>query len=207
MTAGRTLVDALRQVAHVGDPVGDLLAEQHAAATGLGSLPDHHLDRIRAAQILRIHAVTRRQVLIHERLRMTALLIRHTAVAGGGRRSRSRRTASECFLGGTGECSEAHAGDGDRNLQMDRLLREARSQNDGGVAFLAVAFERIARDRCAEKEKVVEMRDLALGAGASDIINAGRSRTADFRKRIVVEGRGLARRGIGVVIAHTGPCL
>ena len=34
------------QRAHLGDAVGDLLAEQHAAAAGLGALADHDLDRV-----------------------------------------------------------------------------------------------------------------------------------------------------------------
>src|SRR5438034_11264968 len=52
MPAGRTLIDALRQTAHVGDAIGDLLAEQHAAAAGLRPLPAHHFDRIRPAQVV-----------------------------------------------------------------------------------------------------------------------------------------------------------
>ena len=46
MPAGAALVDALRQVAHLGDAVGDLLAEQHAAAAGLGALADDDLDGV-----------------------------------------------------------------------------------------------------------------------------------------------------------------
>ena len=38
----------LRQRAHLGDAIGNLLAEQHAAAAGLGALPDHDLDRVGA---------------------------------------------------------------------------------------------------------------------------------------------------------------
>ena len=46
MAAGRALVDALGQGAHLGDAVGDLLAEQHAAAAGLGALADDDLDGV-----------------------------------------------------------------------------------------------------------------------------------------------------------------
>ncbi len=52
MAAGGALVDALGQRAHVGDAVGDLLAEQHAAAAGLGALADHDLDRVGLAQVV-----------------------------------------------------------------------------------------------------------------------------------------------------------
>ena len=68
MAAGRALVDALRQRAHLGDALGDLLPEQHAAAAGLGALPDDDLDRIRLAQVVGVHAVARRQHLVDEDL-------------------------------------------------------------------------------------------------------------------------------------------
>ena len=58
---------------------------------------------------------------------------------------------------------------------------------DIGAAFLAIALERIARDRGAEEQQVVEMRQLALGAGATDIINAGGRSTADLRESVIVE--------------------
>ena len=125
---------------------------------------------------------------------MAALLRRHAAVAGGGRGAGERRAAAERFLGLGRQRAEAHAGDGDRDLQLDRLLGEARAEHDVGAAFLAIAFERIARDRGAEEQQVVEMRQLALGAGAADVIDAGRRGAADLGQRVVVEGRGLARR-------------
>jgi hypothetical protein len=78
------------------------------------------------------------------------------------------------------------------------FLAKRGAEHDGCVAFLAIAFERVARDRGAEEQQVVEMRQLALGAGAADIVDAGRRGAADFRDRIVVEGRGLARRRRGV---------
>ena len=200
MTAGRALVDALRQRAHLGDAVGDLLAEQHAAAAGLGALADDDLDGIGLAQIVGVHAVARRQILIDQRLRLAALFRRHAAVAGGRRRAGDRRAAAERFLGLAGQRAEAHAGDGDRDLQLDRLLGEARAERDVGRALLAIAFERIARDRGAEEQEVVEVRHLALGAAAADVVDAGRGGAADFRQRVVVEGGGLARRGRRVVI-------
>ena len=61
VAAGAALVDAFRQVAHAGHPLGDLLAEQHAAAAGLRPLPDNHLDGVGLAQIIRVHAVARGQ--------------------------------------------------------------------------------------------------------------------------------------------------
>ena len=65
-----------RQRAHLGDALRDLLAEQHAAAAGLGALADHDLDRVGFAKIVRVHAVARRQHLIDESLRDARVLPR-----------------------------------------------------------------------------------------------------------------------------------
>ena len=202
VAAGRALVDALGQRAHLGDAIGDLLAQQHAAAAGLGALADYHLDGICLAQVVRIHAVARGQILIDQRPGLAALFRRHAAVTGGGRGAGQRGAASEGFLGTARQRAEAHAGDGDRDLQFDRLLGEARAEHDIGGAALAIAFERIARDRGAEEEQVVEMRDLALGAAAADVIDAGGGGAADLGQGVIVEGRGLARNGRRIVIAH-----
>ena len=70
----------------------------------------------------------------------------------------------------------------------------ARAEHDIGAAALAIAFERIAGDRRAEEKQVVEVRQLPLRAGAADVVDAGDRRAADFRERVVVEGRG--RRGV-----------
>ena len=84
-----------------------------------------------------------------------------------------RGAAAQRFLGVAGQRAEAHAGDGDGDLEMDRLLGEAGAEHHVGAAFLAIAFERIARDRGAEEQQVVEVRHPALGAGAADVIDAG----------------------------------
>ena len=76
MPAGRALVDAFGQRAHLGDALGDLLAQQHAAAAGLGALPDHDLDRVGLAQLVRLHAVARGQHLIDQHLGMLRALPR-----------------------------------------------------------------------------------------------------------------------------------
>ena len=109
MPRGAPLVDALRQVAHLGDAVRDLVAEEHPAAAGLRALPDHDLDRVRAAQVVRVHAVARGEQLVDERLRVLALLVRHAAVAGRRRRADLGRAATERLLGGCRERAEAHA--------------------------------------------------------------------------------------------------
>src|SRR5262245_12344543 len=120
---------------------------------------------------------------------MAALLVRHAAITGGRRRAGGRGAAAERFLGIARQSAEAHAGDRDRRLQRDRLLREAGSKNDGGLAFLAIAFERIAGDRRTEEQQVVKVRNLALRAGSPDVVDASRGSAADFGQRVVVERR------------------
>src|SRR5665213_2647144 len=166
------LVDAFRQVTHLGDAVGDLVPKQHPAAARLRALPDDDLDRVGSPKVVRIHPVTRRQQLIDERLRALPLLGRHTAVAGGRRRADLGGGTPERFLRLRRERAEAHAGDRDRDLQLDRLLREPRADHDVGAAALAVALERVAGDARAEQEQVVAVRQAPLRAEAADVVDA-----------------------------------
>ena len=63
-------------------------------------------------------------------------------------------------------------GDRDRDLQLERLLREPRAEDDVGRAPLAVALERVAGDGCAEEEEVVEVREPPLRAEPADVVDA-----------------------------------
>jgi hypothetical protein len=75
------------------------------------------------------------------------------------------------------------------------LLREPRAERHVGAAFLAIAFQRIAADRGAQKQQIVEMRQLALRPAAADVVNAGGRGAADFRQRAskVADARGGVR--------------
>ena len=116
MTAGAALIDPRRQGSHLGHPIGDLLAEQHAAATRLCPLANDDLDRLARPQVRGVEAVARGQYLIDEDVRFGAFLLAHPAVAG--RRAGAGRTgaAAERTLGIGAERTEAHAGDRDRDL-------------------------------------------------------------------------------------------
>ena len=190
MAAGAALIDAHRQVAHLGHALGDLHAQQHAAAAGLGPLPHHHLDGIAAAQIVGVEAVARGQHLIDQGLGGLALLLRHAAVAGGAGGADLGAGPADRLLGIGAQRPEAHAGDGDGDLQMDRLLGEAGAEPDVGGAFLAIALEGIAGDRGAEEEQIVEGRQLALGAEAADLIEALIGGAVDLRQDMGRESGG-----------------
>ena len=58
MAAGRALVHPFGQVPHARHPRVDLLPEQHATPPRLGALPDDDLDRVGAAQVIRVKAIT-----------------------------------------------------------------------------------------------------------------------------------------------------
>src|SRR5262249_26264712 len=111
---------------------------------------------------------------------MPTLLRRHAAVAGGGRRANDGSPAPERLLCLRRERAEAHAGDRDGDLELDRLLGVPSAEHDVGAAFLAVTLERIAADGGTEEEQIVEMRQVALGAAAADVIDAGRGGAPDL---------------------------
>ena len=196
VAAGAALVDALRQRAHLGHAVGDLVAEQHAAAAGLGALADDDLDRVGAAQVVGVHPVARGQQLVDEQVGVAALLRRHAAVAGRRRGADLARAAPERLLGGRRERAEAHAGDRDRDLQLERLLGVARAQRDGRVAALAVALERIARHARAEEQEVVEVGEAALRAEAADVVDALARGALDLGDDVAVVEVRLAQPGV-----------
>src|SRR5688572_18419257 len=107
---------------------------------------------------------------------MAAFFLGHAAVTGRGRRSGDRGTAPERFLRVCRKRTEAHARDRDRDLQHDGFLRVACAKRHICAAALAITFERIAADRSAEEQQVVEMWQLALGTKPADVIDTGRSR-------------------------------
>ena len=66
---------------------------------GLAPWPDHDLDRVRATQIVGVHAVARREQLVDQLLGMTALLRGHASVASRGAGADRSRSATESLLG------------------------------------------------------------------------------------------------------------
>ena len=75
---------------------------------------------------------------------MLPLFRGHAAIAGGRGGADPACAAAQRFLGGSGQRTEAHPGNGDRNLQRDRLLGETCAQQDIGHASLPIPLERVA---------------------------------------------------------------
>src|SRR5262245_65922493 len=117
---------------------------------------------------------------------MRALLGSHAAVAGRRRRANRTGAAPERFLRLRRQSPEAHPGNSDRDLQLDRLLGETGSDGHVGRALLTIAFERIAADGGPQEKQIVEVRKLALRAEASNVIDCGCLSGADVRIRVGV---------------------
>ena len=201
------------QRAHGGHPLVHLLAEQHAAAAGLGALPDHDLDRVGLAQVGRVEAVARREHLVDEQRRGLALLGGHAAVAGGGRGADLGGGPPERLLGRGRQRAEAHAGDGDRDVELERLGAVAGAEHGRGLAALAVALERVARHRRREEDEVVEGGELAAGAEPADRVLAGLGHLVDpgddlGREGVVLgavaAGWARGRRGLAAISRRRG---
>jgi hypothetical protein len=186
MTARRTLIDAGRQRAHGSDARIHLLPEQHAAAARFRALTDHDFNRVGTAHVVRVEAITRRQALIDQCLRRAAFLLRHAAVAGGGRGAHGRGGLAECFFHVRGQRAEAHAGDRDRNVEHHRFFGKARAEHRLRRAFLAIPFERIARKGGTEKQQIVEMRHAAFRAQTANFIEAALRGGMDIVDRLAV---------------------
>ena len=173
MAAGRALVDAGRKRPHVGHPLVDLLAEQQAAAAGLGSLADHDLDGVGLTQVGGVEAVARGEDLVHQLRRCLALLGRHATVARGGGRAHVGGSPAQGFLGAGREGAEAHAGDGDGDIELNRFGTVTGAERGRGIAALPIALERVPADRGGQEDEVVEGGELAPGAQATDGVAAG----------------------------------
>ena len=198
--AGRALVDAFGQGAHTRDAFGDLLPEQHAATAGFGALAEHHLDGVGLAQVVGVHPVARRKVLVDKVFALSAFLRRHPAVAGGGGRADLAGAPAQCLLGRAGQRAERHAGDGDRDIKVQRVFGVAVTEHDVGAAPFAVTLEGIARHRRAEEQQIVEMRQRPLGAPAADVVDAGLRGALDGGDGRPVEGGRFAQPSARVVV-------
>ena len=191
MAARRPLIDAGGERTHGGHSPAELLTEQHATPARLRTLPDDDLDRIGAAEVVRVEAVARRQTLVDERLRRAALLGRHATVARRRGSPDCRGRAADRLLRARRERSEAHAGDRDRRREGDRLLRMARAEHRRRRTALTVALEGIARQRRGQKHEVVEGRQRALRAESADLVEPARRRLLDVGEDVAVEREAL----------------
>ena len=137
---------------------------------------------------------------------MLALGRQHAAVAGGGRAAGRARALGEGDLGVVGQGAVAHAGDHDRDVELDRLLGEARAEDGRRRAALAIALERDARQRAGEERQVVEGRQVPRPerAEAADAVAAQLGLDLDVLDDVRACRRGSWR---GAVSERRLPCL
>ena len=155
----RALVDAGGQRAHLGHLLGDLLAHQVAAQADLAALPDEELAGVGEHQVVRVEPVPALDALVVPLGRQVALGRDHPALARAGRRAGHRGALGERHLGLDRERAEAHARDVDRDVELDRLLREARAEDRLRLALLAVALDHEARQRAGHEHQLIPVRD------------------------------------------------
>ena len=153
MARRRALVDPGRQRAHLGDLLGHLLAHQVAAEADLAALADEELARVGEHQVVRVEPVPALDALVVPLRRVVALGRDHPALARARRRAGHRGALGERHLGLERERAEAHAGDVDRDVELDRLLREARAEHRLRLALLAVALDHEARQRARQEHR------------------------------------------------------
>ncbi len=118
------------------------------------------LDRICLAKVGRVEAVPRRQHLVDEQGRGLPFLGGHPPVAGGGGGAHGRSGTPEGVLGRGRQGPEAHAGDGDGYVQLERAGPVSPAQNGARLAPLSIALQRIAGDGGGEEYQIVEVRHL-----------------------------------------------
>ncbi len=148
---------------------------------GLAPWPTTTSMAVRLAQIIRVHAVTRRQILIDERLRLprssgvmppSPVVVEVPAIAA------PRPSASLACADSEPKLMPAIV---IGIFSSIGFLANRVPSMTFVAALLAIAFERIAANRRAEKQQVVEMRNLALRAAAANVVDAGRGGAPDFR--------------------------
>ncbi len=154
------LVDARRKRAHLGDLLGDLLAHEVPAEADLAALADEELDRVREHEVVRVEPVPALDDLVVPLRRQVALRRDHPALARAGGRAGHRGALGQGHLRLDRQGAEAHAGDVDRDVELDRVLREPRAEDRLGLALLAVALDDEPGERPRQEHELVPVRDL-----------------------------------------------
>ncbi len=115
---------------------------------------------------------------------------------------------AERFLDVGRERTEAHPGDRDGNLQLDRFLREARAQHRFGRALLAIPFQRIPRHRRRQENEIIKSRHAAFGAQAADLVQPRLGRLMNVGEHLAVERSAFFQVGrrLVILVRHSLSC-
>ena len=113
---------------------------------------------VREHQVVRVEPVPALDHLVVPLRREVAFRRDHPALARAGRGARHRRALGERHLRLERECAEAHAGDVDRDVELERLLGETCAEHRLRLALLAVALDHEAGERAGEEDELVPVR-------------------------------------------------
>ena len=203
----RALVDPRRQAAHLGHLLGHLLAHQVAAEPDLAALADEELDPVGQHQVVRVEPVPALDDLVVPLGRQVALGRRHPALARARRGAGHRGALGQRHLGLQRQRAEAHAGDVDRDVELERLLGEARAEHGLRLALLAVALDHEAGEGAGQEDELVPVRDLLEHREAAHPVAAELGLHVDvvddLRREDLAAPEDLARRGCVLVGHHS----
>ena len=172
MAGGAALVDAQRQVAHLGDFVLHFDAHQHPAGAGFGSLAHHDFDGLGLHQVVGVESVAAGQHLINQLLGRGPFRRQHTAVAGATGGPNQGCRLAQRGLGVGRQRAVAHAADVDRGFQYQRVLGVQRPDDRPRVAAFLVAFQGEAGEASGKEGQVVEVGDFLEGRKAAYAVAA-----------------------------------
>ena len=194
--------------AHLGDLLGHLLAHQVAAEADLAALADEELARVGEHQVVRVEPVPALDALVVPLRRVVALRRDHPALARARRRAGHRRALGERHLRLEREGAEAHARDVDRDVELDRLLREACAEDRLRLALLAVALDHEPGQRAGHEHQLVPVRDRLEHREAAHAVAAELGLHVDVVHHLGREDAAVPEDGLAVrccLVGHVAP--
>jgi hypothetical protein len=143
-----------------------------AAEPDFAALPDEELAGVGQHQVMRVEAVPALDALVVPLRREVALGRDHPALPRAGRSAGHRRAPRERHLRLEREGAEAHPGDVDGNVELDRLVREARAENGLRDALLAIPLDHETREGPGQEHQIVPARHVLEDREAAHAVAA-----------------------------------
>ena len=208
MPRRRALVDPGRQRPHLRNLLGHLLTHQMPAEPDLAALADEELDGVGEHQVVRVEPVPALDALVVPPGRVVALGRDHPALAGARRGARHRRALGERHLRLERQRAEAHPSDVHRDVELERLLREACAEHGLRLALLAVPLDHEASQRPRHEHQLIPVRhrleDREAAHAVAPELGLHMDVVYDLRgEDLAVPEDGL--RGRGGLVGHASP--
>src|SRR3989442_9356588 len=123
-----------------------------AAESDLAALPDEELAGVGEHQMVRVEPVPALDALVVPLGREVALGRNHPALTGTGGGAGHGRAPGERHLRLERERAEAHPGDVDRDVELNRILREARTDHGLRLALFSVTHNHETGELAAKEQ-------------------------------------------------------